>query len=202
MAFDLEKRKIYSSESRQSISGDACIQLSIYRLRPAVKLCNRWTTPLSRIPSRIHLFSTKKISFAALKKTGINVEVTQLDEKIFVRLSRQLEMVNWKAYRKDRNLLQNDPNSHGYLGKIPMFRNALLIIYFSPHFRFRHQIFAFWEPYGWTSRAFWTSNITCNQKYCFQQEPLHCLQFMLVSGNWFLICLCNSEETYWWELLN
>ena len=202
MAFDLQKRKIYSSESRQSISGDACIQLSIYRLRPAVKLCNRWTTPLSRIPSRIHLFSTKKISFAALKETGINVEVTQLDEKIFVRLSRQLEMVNWKAYRKDRNLLQNDPNSHGYLGKIPMFRNALLIIYFSPHFRFRHQIFAFWEPYGWTSRAFWTSNITCNQKYCFQQEPLHCLQFMLVSGNWFLICLCNSEETYWWELLN
>ena len=202
MAFDLEKRKIYSNESRQSISGDACIQLSIYRLRPAVKLCNRWTTPLSRIPSRIHLFSRKKISFAALKKTGINVEVTQLDEKIFVRLSRQLEMVNWKAYRKDRNLLQNEPNSHGYLGKIPMFRNALLIIYFSPHFRFRHQIFAFWEPYGWTSRAFWTSNITCNQKYCFQEEPLHCLQFMLVSGNWFLICLCNSEETYWWELLN
>ena len=202
MAFDLEKRKIYSSESRQSISGDACIQLSIYQLRPAVKLCNRWTTPLSRIPSRIHLFSRKKISFAALKKTGINVEVTQLDEKIFVRLSRQLEMVNWRAYRKDRNLLQNDPNSHGYLGKIPMSRNALLIIYFSPHFRFRHQIFAFWEPYGWTSRAFWTSNITCNQKYCFQQEPLHCLQFMLVSGNWFLICLCNSEETYWWELLN
>ena len=47
------------------------------------------------------------ISFAALKKTGINVEVKQLDEKIFVRLSRQLEMVNWKAYRKDRNLLQN-----------------------------------------------------------------------------------------------
>ena len=202
MAFDLEKRKIYSSESRPSTSGDACIQLSIYRLKPAVKLCNRWTTPLSRIPSRIHLFSRKKISFAALKKTGINVEVTQLDEKIFVRLSRQLEMVNWRAYRKDRNLLQNDPNSHGYLGKIPMFRNALLIIYFSPHFRFRHQIFAFWEPYGWTSRAFWTSNITCNQKYCFQQEPLHCSQFMLVSGNWFLICLCNSEETYWWELLN
>lgn len=57
------------------------------------------------------------ISFAALKKTGINVEVTQLDEKIFVRLSRQFEMVNWKAYRKDRNLLQNNPNSHGYLGK-------------------------------------------------------------------------------------
>ena len=119
MAFDLEKRKIYSSESRQSISGDACIQLSIYQLRPAVKLCNRWTTPLSRIPSRIHLFSRKKISFAALKKTGINVEVTQLDEKIFVRLSRQLEMVNWKAYRKDRNLLQNNPNSHSYLGKNP-----------------------------------------------------------------------------------
>ena len=45
------------------------------------------------------------ISFAALKKTGINVEVKQLDEKIFVSLSRQLEMVNWKAYRKDRNLL-------------------------------------------------------------------------------------------------
>ena len=82
------------------------------------------------------------ISFAALKKTGINVEVKQLDEKIFVSLSRQLEMVNWKAYRKDRNLLQNNPNSHGYLGKIPMFRNALLIIYFSPHFRFCHQIFA------------------------------------------------------------
>ena len=202
MAFDLEKRKIYSSESRPSTSGDACIQLSIYRLKPAVNLCNRWTTPLSRIPSRIHLFSGKIISFAALKKTGINVEVIQHDEIIFVRLSGQLEMVNWKAYRKDRNLLQNDPNSHGYLGKIPMFRNALLIIYFSPHFRFRHQIFAFWEPYGWTSRAFWTSNITCNQKYCFQQEPLHCLQFMLVSGNWFLICLCNSEETYWWELLN
>lgn len=59
------------------------------------------------------------ISFAALKKTGINVEVKQLDEKIFVRLSRQLEMVNWKAYRKDRNLLQNNPNSHGYLGKNP-----------------------------------------------------------------------------------
>ena len=39
------------------------------------------------------------ISFAALKKAGINVEVKQLDEKIFVRLSRQLEMVNWKAYR-------------------------------------------------------------------------------------------------------
>ena len=202
MAFDLEKRQIYSSESRQSTSSDACIQLSIYRLKPAVKLCNRWTAPLSRIPSRMQLFFGKMIPFAALKKTGINVEVTQLDEKIFVRLSRQLEMVNWKAYRKDRNLLQNDPNSHGYLGKIPMFRNALLIIYFSPHFRFRHQIFAFWEPYGWTSRAFWTSNITCNQKYCFQQEPLHCLQFMLVSGNWFLICLCNSEETYWWELLN
>ena len=36
MAFDLEKRKIYSSESRQSTSGDACIQLSIYRLKPAV----------------------------------------------------------------------------------------------------------------------------------------------------------------------
>ena len=59
------------------------------------------------------------ISFAALKKTGINVEVKQLDEKIFVRLSRQLEMVNWKAYRKDRNLLQNNPNSHSYLGKNP-----------------------------------------------------------------------------------
>ena len=117
MAFDLEKRKIYSSESRQSTSGDACIQLSIYGLKPAVKLCNRWTTPLSRIPSRIHLFSGKIISFAALKKTGINVEVTQLDEKIIVRLSRQFEMVNWKAYRKDRNLLQNNPNSHGYLGK-------------------------------------------------------------------------------------
>ena len=41
MAFDLEKRKIYSSESRPSTSGDACIQLSIYRLKPAVKLCNR-----------------------------------------------------------------------------------------------------------------------------------------------------------------
>ena len=86
--------------------------------------------------------------------------------------------------------------------KIPMFRNALLIIYFSPHFRFGHQIFAFWEPYGWTSRAFWRSNITCNQKYCFQQEPLDCLHLMLLSGNWFSICLCNSEETYWWELLN
>ena len=57
------------------------------------------------------------ISFAALKKTGINVEVKQLDEKIFVRLSRQLEMVNWKAYRKDINFLQNNSNSHGYLGK-------------------------------------------------------------------------------------
>ena len=184
MAFDLEKRKIYSSESRPSTSGDACIQLSIYRPKPAVKLCNRWTTPLSRIPSRIHLFSGKIISFAALKKTGINVEVTQHDKKIFVRLSGQLEMVNWKAYRKDRNLLQNNPNSHGYLGKkIPMFRNALLIIYFSPYFPFGHQIFAFWEPYGWTSRAFWRSNITCNQKYCFQQEPLDCLHFMLLSGN-------------------
>ena len=203
MAFDLEKRKIYSSESRPSTSGDACIQLSIYRPKPAVKLCNRWTTPLSRIPSRIHLFSGKIISFAALKKTGINVEVTQHDKKIFVRLSGQLEMVNWKAYRKDRNLLQNNPNSHGYLGKkIPMFRNALLIIYFSPHFRFGHQIFAFWEPYGWTSRAFWRSNITCNEKYCFQQEPLDCLRLMLLSGNWFSICLCNSEEIYWWELLN
>ena len=115
--FWLGKIKIYSSESRQSTSGDACIQLSIYRLKPAVKLCNRWTTPLSRIPPRIHLFSGKITSFAALKKTGINVEVTQLDEKIFVRLSRQLEMVNWKAYRKDRKLLQNSPNSHDPLGK-------------------------------------------------------------------------------------
>ena len=75
--------------------------------------------PLSRIPSRIHLFSGKIISFAALKKTGINVEVRQLDEKIFVRLSRLLEMVNWKAYRKDINFLQNNPNSNGYLGKNP-----------------------------------------------------------------------------------
>ena len=58
------------------------------------------------------------ISFAALKKTGIDVEVTQLDEKIFVRLSRQLEMVNWKAYRKDRKLLQNSPNSHDPLGNV------------------------------------------------------------------------------------
>ena len=93
-------------------------------------------------------FATQmKIKYAkeySIRKTGIKVEATQLDEKIFVRLSRQLEMVNWKAYRKDRNLLQNNPNSHGYLGKkIPMFRNALLIIYFSPHFRFGHQIFAF-----------------------------------------------------------
>ena len=39
MAFDLEKRKTYSSGS-QSTFGDACIQLSIYRLKPAVKLCN------------------------------------------------------------------------------------------------------------------------------------------------------------------
>ena len=38
--------------------------------------------------------SGKMISFAALKETGINVEVTHFDEKIFVRLSRQLEMVN------------------------------------------------------------------------------------------------------------
>ena len=68
-------------------------------------------------------FATQmKIKYAkeySIRKTGIKVEATQLDEKIFVRLSRQLEMVNWKAYRKDRNLLQNDPNSHGYLGKNP-----------------------------------------------------------------------------------
>ena len=38
--------------------------------------------------------SGKMISFADLKETGINVEVTQLDKKMFVRLSRQLEMVN------------------------------------------------------------------------------------------------------------
>ena len=57
------------------------------------------------------------ISFAALKKTDINIEVTQLDKKIFVRLSRQLKMVSWKAYRKNRKLLQNSPNSQGPLGK-------------------------------------------------------------------------------------
>ena len=66
-------------------------------------------------------FATQmKIKYAkeySIRKTGIKVEATQLDKKIFVRLSRQLEMVNWKAYRKDRNLLQNNPNSHGYLRK-------------------------------------------------------------------------------------
>ena len=53
--------------------------------------------------------------------------------------------------------------------KIPMFRNTLLRIYFSSKFGFGHEIFAFWETYRWTSRAFWTSNTTCNQKYCCQQ---------------------------------
>ena len=90
------------------------------------------------------------ISFAALKKTGINVEVTQLDEKIFVRLSRQLEIVNWKAYRKDRKLLQNSPNSYGPLGKKDLNVSECIAqnIYISPLFRFGHQIFAFTESYG------------------------------------------------------
>ena len=49
----------------------------------------------------------KIIFFAALQKTDNNIEVTQLDEKIFVRISRKkLEMVKWRAYRKDSKLLQ------------------------------------------------------------------------------------------------
>ena len=51
----------------------------------------------------MHLFSGKIISFPALQKTDINMEVTRLDEKIFVRISRQLEIVNWRAYRKKVN---------------------------------------------------------------------------------------------------
>ena len=102
------------------------------------------TTPLLRIPSRIHLFSGKIISFAALKKTVINIEVTQLDEKIFVRLSKEFKMVNWKANRKDKKIASKQFKLERPFGKkIPVFRNTLLRIYFSPHFRFGHQIFAF-----------------------------------------------------------
>ena len=78
--------------------------------------------------------------------------------------------------------------------KISMFRDTLIRIYFSSKFRFGHEIFAFWETYRWTSRAFWTYNTTCNQKYCCQQEPLDCLHLMLRRGNWVLTCLCDSEE--------
>ena len=53
------------------------------------------------------------ISFTALKKCTI-IEVIQLDKRIFVEFSRQLEMVNWRAYGK---LLSNGPNSYGPLGK-------------------------------------------------------------------------------------
>lgn len=59
----------------------------------------------------------KNYFIRSFKKTDINIEVTQLDKKIFVRLSRQLKMVSWKAYRKDRKLPQNSPNSLGPLGK-------------------------------------------------------------------------------------
>lgn len=49
----------------------------------------------------------KIVFFAALQETDINIEVTQLDEKIFVRISRKkFEMVNWRAYGKDSKLLQ------------------------------------------------------------------------------------------------
>ena len=65
----------------------------------------------------MHLFSGKIISFPALQKTDINMEVTRLDDKIFVRISRQLEIVKWRAYRKKSKLLQNSPNSYGPLGK-------------------------------------------------------------------------------------
>ena len=143
-------------------------------------------------------FATQmKIKYAkeySIRKTGIKVEATQLDEINICETFKTIGNGQLESIQKRLARLSGK--------KIPMFRNALLIIYFSPHFRFGHQIFAFWEPYGWTSRAFWRSNITCNQKYCFQQEPLDCLHLMLLSGNWFSICLCNSEESYWWELLN
>ena len=93
-------------------------------------------------------------------------------------------MVNWKAFRKDRKLLRNSPNSHGLLGKeIPMFWNALLRIYFRPWFRFGHQIFAFCEPTGWTSRAFWISHMTCNHKYCCEYESDLLSNEHYLSGN-------------------
>lgn len=77
----------------------------------------------------------KIILFAALQETDINIEVTQLDEKIFVRISRKkLEMVNWRAYRKDSKLLQIYSKLVRSLGKkILMLQNALLRIYFNLH---------------------------------------------------------------------
>ena len=108
-------------------------------------------------------------------------------------------MVNWKAYRNDKKLLQNSLNSYGPLvKKIEMFRNTLLIIFKSSLSLWYH-IFAFWESYGWTSRAFWTSITTWNQKYCGQQ-PLD-RHLMSPSGN-FLTSLCASKGIYWWLMLN
>ena len=98
----MEKKKIYSSESRQLTSSDVRVEQFIYRLKPAGKPTQsvNYTTATYTI-NNTFIFR-KMLYFAALKKTDINVEVTQLDEKIFVRL---LEMANWKAYKKDSKLL-------------------------------------------------------------------------------------------------
>lgn len=78
------------------------VEQFIYRLKPVGKPTQsvNYTTATYTI-NNTFIFR-KMLHFAALKKTDINVEVTQLDEKIFVRL---LEMVNWKAYKKDSKLL-------------------------------------------------------------------------------------------------
>lgn len=115
MAFDLEKKKNLLKR-KSSINTWRCVHSTIHlptQTRGKTMQSVNYTTVTYTIKNT---FIFRKNNFIySLKK----VEMTQLDEKIFVRLSRQLEMVNWKAYRKDRNLLQNNPNSHGYLRKNP-----------------------------------------------------------------------------------
>lgn len=50
-------------------------------------------------------------------KKYINIEAIEHDKRKFVGLSRQLEMVSWKALKKYRKLLQYRKNSYCPLGK-------------------------------------------------------------------------------------
>lgn len=94
MAFDLEKRKnLFKLKS--SINIRRCEHSTIHlptQTRGKTMQSVNYTTVTYTIKNTF--ISGKMISFADLKETGINVEVTQLDKKMFVRLSRQLEMVN------------------------------------------------------------------------------------------------------------
>ena len=84
-------------------------------------------------------FATQmKIKYAkeySIRKTGIKVEATQLDEINICETFKTIGNGQLESIQKRLARLSGK--------KIPMFRNALLIIYCSPHFRFGHEIFAF-----------------------------------------------------------